>query len=266
MPKQQAVHEDAAAQPDAAPASVRANSIAGDTFVLNQHLPTLGSLRARVHLQVAAAAATVAAEPICDIFANGYDETGATACAGCFDATVNFDETDIDCGGVYCKACDDGQHCAVGGDCSSTVCNTATTVCAPATCANGTKDGTETAVDCGGGICPACPNSLSCSADSDCLSNACDAVSNTCVANQCSDHHKDGSETGVDCGGGACPACANGQTCGADADCSSSACDAVSNTCVASQCIDHHKDGSETSVDCGGGTCPACPNGQSCSV
>lgn len=265
VPNEQSVHDVAAAQPGTATAPVRATSIAGDALVLNRHLPTLGSLAARAHLQVAAAAETVAADPICDIFANGYDETGATPCAGCFDATIDFDETDIDCGGVYCKACAEAKKCAVGSDCSSGVCN-ASLVCAPATCANGIKDGTETGVDCGGGTCLACPNDQGCNADSDCLSNACDLISNTCVANACLDQRKDGSETGVDCGGGTCPACANTQSCSVDADCLSNACDAASNTCVASQCIDHHKDGAETGVDCGGGVCPTCASGQSCGV
>lgn len=236
---------------------------AGDALVLNQQLPTLRSLVARTHVQSAAATATVS-EPICDVFANGFDDVGATVCAGCFDATLDFDETDVDCGSVYCYACADGKHCAVGSDCSSTVCNTATTVCAPATCANGIQDGAETAVDCGGGICPACGNGKACSADTDCLSNACNLVSNTCVASKCLDQRKDGSETGIDCGGGTCPACGVGIGCIADTDCLSNACDFITSTCVANKCLDQRKDGSETDIDCGGGTCAACANGKAC--
>ncbi len=41
---------------------------------------------------------------------------------------------------------------------------------------------------------------------------------------QCSDGEKDGNETGVDCGGDACAACANGGSCQSASDCASSAC------------------------------------------
>ena len=237
---------------------------ADDAFVLSRHLPTLGSLAAPAHPQTPAPVAMASAEPICDIFANGYDPTGATPCAGCFDATLDFTETDIDCGGIYCKACADGKHCAVGSDCSSTVCNTSTAVCAPATCADGIKDGSETAVDCGGGVCPACGNGLGCIANSDCLSNACDANSLTCVSNQCLDHRLDGAETDVDCGGGTCPTCAVGKMCTLDGDCTTMACDYVTSRCVTSRCFDQRKDGNETDIDCGGGTCTTCANGLKC--
>jgi hypothetical protein len=235
---------------------------AADALVLQHHVPTLQQLAARAPLERPAATAT--AEPICDIFANGYDAVGATPCAGCFDATVNFDETDVDCGGTYCKACADGQHCATGNDCSSTVCNTATTLCAPVTCLNNTQDGDETDIDCGGS-CPACPNGKQCgTADSNCTSNVCDFVTHACVANRCLDQRKDGAETDIDCGGGTCATCASGKSCSADADCSSTACDFVTGTCAASQCLDHHKDGAETDIDCGGGVCPTCANTLHC--
>ena len=48
-------------------------------------------------------------------------------------------------------------------------------------CSNGIKDGAETAVDCGGGTCPACATGLACIVATDCVSNACGA-SSTCVA------------------------------------------------------------------------------------
>ena len=242
---------------------------ADDAFVLNKRAPTLNSLVPRAQVQTVAEAAEPAtapapAGPICDIFANGYDIPGATPCAGCFDGTIDFNGTDVDCGGVYCNACADGKHCAVGGDCSSGVCNTSTTMCAPASCANNGRDGNETDVDCGGGTCPACGVGKMCLAGSDCTSNACDALSHTCVADQCMDHLADGSETDIDCGGAICSACAVGKMCMADTDCTSNACDALSHTCVASQCLDHRTDGSETDIDCGGGTCPACGTGLKC--
>jgi hypothetical protein len=93
-----------------------------DAFVLNRHLPSLHSLEARAHTLSAAATEAVTTEPVCDIFANGYEQTGATPCAGCFDGTIDFDETDIDCGGTDCKACADGQQCIADSDCQSAKC------------------------------------------------------------------------------------------------------------------------------------------------
>jgi hypothetical protein len=72
----------------------------------------------------------------------------------------------------------------------------------------------------------------------------------------CTDGVKNGSETGVDCGG-TCPACAptctdgvkNGSETGVDCGGTCPAC--------APTCTDGVKNGTETGVDCGG-TCPAC--------
>ena len=40
-------------------------------------------------------------------------------------------------------------------------------------CANGTKDGDETDLDCGGATCPPCANERGCAVPRDCVSNAC---------------------------------------------------------------------------------------------
>lgn len=69
-----------------------------------------------------ALATTTVPEPICDLFANGYDATGAAPCASCFDKTQDFDETDVDCGGSYCGACALGLQCMQGSDCLSGKC------------------------------------------------------------------------------------------------------------------------------------------------
>ena len=49
-----------------------------------------------------------------------------------------------------------------------------------ATCSDGLKNGSETAVDCGGSACPKCGNGATCLVNADCLSNAC--VGGTCQA------------------------------------------------------------------------------------
>jgi hypothetical protein len=48
----------------------------------------------------------------------------------CDDVLLNQDETDVDCGGIVCPACIDGQACLVDEDCTSTVCTEG--VCADA--------------------------------------------------------------------------------------------------------------------------------------
>ena len=72
----------------------------------------------------------------------------------------------------------------------------------------------------GAGLCVECVTSATCS------SGAC--VNNVCQT--CTDGAKNGAETGIDCGGGACPSCAVGQPCLAGTDCASGVCTA--NACL----------------------------------
>lgn len=147
----------------------------------------------------------------------------------------------------------------------------------PASCTDGIKDGNETDVDCGGGVCVGCGPSKRCHVDRDCggatVSGCdadgggcfCDATSRTCVYSHCYDHTRDEGETGLDCGGGFCAPCVDGQGCVQDSDCVNGACDALSLLCIANTCVDHRQDGSETDVDCGGSnTCSRCPVGDKC--
>ncbi len=77
----------------------------------------------------------------------------------------------------------------------------------------------------------------------------------------CNDGIQNGDETGVDCGGSSCPACAptcsdgiqNGDETGVD--CGGSSCPACAPTCG-----DGIQNGDETGVDCGG-SCPPCSGG-----
>jgi hypothetical protein len=57
-----------------------------------------------------------------------------------------------------------------------------------------------------------------CEQDTDCASNACDAVTHECVSDHCADHRQDGKESDIDCGGG-CNACLDGQRCQGNGDC-----------------------------------------------
>jgi hypothetical protein len=184
----------------------------------------------------------------------------------CTDGSKDGGETDVDCGGGTCATCGNGKACLSATDCTSGSC--ANHVCGPppVQCTDGKKDGNESDVDCGGDTCVPCANGKMCLLPSDCASGSCaNHVCATPIAG-CLDGMLDGSETGVDCGGGTCPACANGKACVAASDCQSGTC--INHLCASppAQCLDNSKDGSETDVDCGGGTCPACANGKTCSV
>jgi uncharacterized delta-60 repeat protein len=90
-------------------------------------------------------------------------------------------------------------------------------------CTNGTQDGTESDVDCGGMCAAKCAPSARCSSASDCSSGLC-SVAGRCVDSTCQDGRRSGTETDVDCGGSTCGACAAGLACGQATDCLTSFC------------------------------------------
>jgi hypothetical protein len=182
-------------------------------------------------------------------------------CTACSDGVKDGFETDVDCGGPACAPCALGQQClrtvrdcVGGGACVSGVCTVAT-------CSDGIKDGTESAVDCGGNTCAPCAVNKACNANSDCQSDFC--LAGQCWPTQCEDGTQDGAETDVDCGGGTCAPCALGEHC-ADTgrDCAGDGL-CLSGTCRAATCSDGVKDGTETGIDCGG-SCAPCAVGQPC--
>jgi len=123
------------------------------------------------------------------------------------------------------------------------------------------RNGRETDVDCGGGICPACAAQAGCAVGADCESGVCSA--GACAVPSCNDKIKNGDEIDIDCGG-TCGKCGPNKECGGDKDCKSGMC--MGGTC-ASTCSDTEKGGAETDVDCGGGAvsgCPACGSGSAC--
>lgn len=128
------------------------------------------------------------------------------------------------------------------------------------TCTDNRKNGSETAVDCGGATCAKCAPGLTCLAPSDCVSSVC--TGGICAQALCFDSVKNGTETDIDCGG-TCPKCNVGQTCAVPTDCASSVC--TGGVCAQASCMDNVKNGAETDVDCGGPLCPSCSVGKSCS-
>jgi hypothetical protein len=83
-----------------------------------------------------------------------------------------------------------------------------------------------------------------------------------CNYPSCADGVKNGAETDLDCGGGACAPCPNGKNCTINSDCTYGYCN--SGICQTATCADYVKNGSESDVDCGGGVCPGCAIGKAC--
>ena len=156
-------------------------------------------------------------------------EGGRCAEPTCDDGSRNGEETDVDCGGPTCEPCDDGERCEEDGDClADRRCASgegdAPGVCRPIACDNGVRDGSETAVDCGGS-CDRCGIGASCEVDSDCESERC--LEETCVEATCDDGLRNQDETDVDCGE-SCSPCAAGEACESGGDCRSGVCSEAS--------------------------------------
>ncbi len=136
----------------------------------------------------------------------------------------------------------------------------------PPSCTNGSKDGTESDVDCGGGCPTKCADTKGCTGAADCTSGVCDPATKKCAAPTCSDTVKNGTETDADCGGSCPTKCADTKGCAGAADCASGVCDPAAKKCAPPTCNDTIDNGTETDVDCGG-TCPTkCADTKGCAV
>jgi hypothetical protein len=87
--------------------------------------------------------------------------SNSSTCSGKCGTVYNNCNVAVGCGG-----CPSGKTCGGGG--SDNVCG-----CSPSSCCDGSKNGNETDVDCGGGTCKKCPNGDSCNSGSDCVSGNC---------------------------------------------------------------------------------------------
>ncbi len=134
------------------------------------------------------------------VSSTGGDSTTGNVEPACDDQIKNGDETDVDCGGPVCFACEAGQACEVANDCVSSVC--LQLQCEPPTCSDMVLNGKESDVDCGGQDCQGCVVGRSCFVNSDCVSNFC--VMNVCT-DHCNDNEQNADETGIDCGGSCGP-------------------------------------------------------------
>ncbi len=125
----------------------------------------------------------------------------------------------------------------------------------PAIAGDGTKNGDETDVDCGGSNPKKCAEGKDCNADGDCDSGQCSS-SKTCTAPSATDGRKNGDETDVDCGGTTtnAPKCAAGKGCSTHADCATDAC-SYKNICITEKSCAPHE---------GGDTCGPAGSPESC--
>ena len=79
----------------------------------------------------------------------------------------------------------------------------------------------------------------------------------------CDDGRKNGAETDIDCGGGDCRQCLNGDDCLVPSDCASGECS--EGVCREPHCENLRQDEDEEGVDCGGADCRACAGADACS-
>ena len=156
-------------------------------------------------------------------------------------------------------------RCTKNDDCPSKLCEVAVGTCREASCSDGTMNGGESDIDCGGLTCGKCDVLKRCGAASDCASAVCaDAgEGKRCQPATCTDAVKNGEETDVDCGG-SCGQCDDGKACEVRGDCASDVC--KGGKCITPVCDDEAKNGSETDVDCGGPDCPRCADLLACAT
>jgi hypothetical protein len=189
---------------------------------------------------------------------------GKCQAPSCSDKVSNGSESGVDCGGSSsCARCPNGQACTASSDCTTGFCHPTDHVCASPGCGDGILNGTETDKDCGGSCSTKCGTNQACKLAADCVSANCTGTGAlTCAAPTCTDKVKNQGETDADCGGPNCPDCADGRTCGANADCVSAVC--ATGVCQAPTCGDSAKNQDETDLNCGGTKCPICADGKGC--
>ncbi len=135
-----------------------------------------------------AAGKTCAVDASCNVHADcsaGSCDSTLKVCVSCSDGVKNGSETATDCGGGCVsqgKTCALNAACAVDADCGTGICDGTSNKCV--SCTDGTKNGSETDVDCGGSDCRAqfpCAANKGCSVSADCDQGT-NCSSNMCVA------------------------------------------------------------------------------------
>lgn len=223
---------------------------------------------------------------------------GQGTCGSCGDPAVDCPETGNECIAAVCAAgqCStmilpDGAETASGqaaGDCKKQVCDGAGATkivddddpaddandCTADLCNQGSNLHTNVSsgVPCAQNDGKVCGSGTKAGTCVECLANVdcndpdkgiCDTQNDNfvCVPSSCSNSMKDGTETGIDCGGPSCGKCGNGQMCNSASDCASSFCNA--GTCAGcagdADCANNEF--------CNGGSCtPDKPLGSACAA
>lgn len=135
---------------------------------------------------------------------------------------VNCLSKDPDCPAAENDTSITGHTCELGDGCNP-LCPTPDADCGGFTCdrSNACVNGCQPPdPDCG----PLCKMNL------DCQTGVC--ANNRCANPFCNDNIRDGTETGVDCGGNVCSVCDNGISCLLNSDCKSQYCDSSTNKCA----------------------------------
>ena len=120
----------------------------------------------------------------------------------------------------------------------------------PSNCESSSKNGIETDVDCGGGVCPKCALGQGCEKHTDCADGGC--YHGICQINPCKNKIEDTKygEIDVDCGGD-CKGCPLGGKCKNDSHCAVGTCSKL-NICAKLDCNNNVWDeGIEAYNDCG---------------
>lgn len=171
------------------------------------------------------------ATPICDL--------EQQKCVSCIDGEQNGKETGIDCGGPDCGACL-GQACDpmdVEKGCgnlngSKMFCVGQDGICCESACVGKCESCLAAKTGKADGTCAPVPFSQD--PDGECAGlGGCGETMGLCA---CQDGVKNGTETDVDCGGGACSACGGGKTCLVESDCAATVPVCVSGACCNSLC------------------------------
>ena len=156
--------------------------------------------------------------------------------------------------GVLLQAADDTDFLPDGNSCTTEGCGPDGPI-EPMNVGSGQPCDGEPGLCDGGGNCYECLMPGDCTGTEVCLQNQ-------CAPPGCANNELGGQETDIDCGGPACPPCADDADCDEDNDCVSSVC--LQGTCQSADCDDNELNGNETDKDCGGPTCDPCEIGRVC--
>ncbi len=126
---------------------------------------------------------------------------------------------------------------------------------APSSCKDRTRNGQETDVDCGGPFCQPCGAGLGCSGPGDCQSALC--LNGRCLGPE----PDQGAPPDLATADLATPPAGSDLATPAASDLATPA---ASDLAIVPACMDGRKDGAETDVDCGGGSCSPCAVGKVC--